>query len=840
MKTEYKISEVVKAVGGKLLSKNKKEASINELLLDSRKLIHPSQTLFFALAGLKLDGHNYIEDLYKKGVRNFVVAREQNSETFPEANFILVKDSLTALQKLAGFHRSQHTLPVIAVTGSNGKTIVKEWLYQLLHEDYNIVRNPKSYNSQTGVPLSLWLIDDENTLGVFEAGISEPGEMQNLEKIIRPHIGVFTNIGEAHSAGFLSTRHKTKEKLNLFVNSEILIYCKDYPDINQSIAEINALSKGSDDTENKIKTFNWSVSAEADVRVTSVMQKDGHSFIHCTYSNKELDFEIPFIDKASVENAIHCACVMLYLKKDFSTIKERMKHLTGIKMRLEMRDAINNCSLINDTYNSDIGSLKIAIDFLKQQNQHPKKTVILSDILQSGRGEIDLYTEVAQLLQESKVNRLIGIGHSLSYQKKLFEKNESLQFELYESTDEFLKHLDSSRFHNEVILLKGARKFRFEVIGKFLEKKAHETVLEINLNALTHNLKVYQSLLKPETKIMAMVKAFSYGSGSFEIANMLQFSRVDYLAVAYADEGVELRKNGITLPIMVMNPEQRSFETLIQYNLEPEIYSLSLLERFSEILALLRSGDGSKYKIHLELETGMNRLGFNKDEIPELLIRIKLNNQLQIASVFSHLAASEDNVYEDFTKEQIKNFETMSNAVCGEFDYKILKHILNSNGITRYTKAQFDMVRLGIGLYGIDSSGKVSDKLMHVSTLKTTISQIKHVKKGDTVGYGRVGKVSKDKTIATVGIGYADGLSRKLSDKNGRMLVSGKLAPIIGNVCMDMTMLDITGIEASEGDEVIVFGNNPTVEEIAEAAETIPYEILTGISTRVKRVYFQE
>ncbi|HRG88944.1 MAG TPA: bifunctional UDP-N-acetylmuramoyl-tripeptide:D-alanyl-D-alanine ligase/alanine racemase, partial [Chitinophagales bacterium] len=731
-------------------------------------------------------------------------------------------------------HRAKFTLPTIAITGSNGKTIVKEWLYQLLHEDYNIVRNPKSYNSQIGVPLSLWLINSENNLGIFEAGISEPNEMQKLEKIIAPSIGVFTNIGEAHSEGFLNIRHKTKEKLTLFVNCDVLIYCKDYPDINQSLGEINVL-RGKN-----APVMSWSMSNEADLQVTSVMQKNNRSFIHSIYKGRELDFEIPFADKASVENAIHCACVMLYLGKEFDVIRERMKHLAGITMRLEMRDAINNCSVINDSYNSDIGSIKIAIDFLKQQNQHPKKTVILSDILQSGRGEIDLYTEVAALLEESKVHRLIGIGTAINRQRKLFEKNEALEFEAYESTDEFLKHIDSSRFSNEVILLKGARKFRFEVISKFLEKKAHETVLEINLNALTHNLKAYQKLLNPDTKIMAMVKAFSYGSGSFEIANTLQFNRVDYLAVAYADEGVELRKNGITLPIMVMNPEQRSFDVMIQYNLEPEIYSLNLLERFTEVLALLHPREANRYKIHIELETGMNRLGFNKEELPVLIERIQANHQLQVASVFSHLAASEDKAYDDFTATQISNFDAMSQQICSAFDYKIIRHILNSNGITRHTQAQFDMVRLGIGLYGLDSSNKIDNKLMVVSTLKTTISQIKKLKKGDTVGYGRVGKVSKDKTIATVGIGYADGLSRKLSNKVGRMLVNGKLVPVIGNVCMDMTMLDITGVEAKEGDEVIVFGNNPTVEEVAEAAETIPYEILTGISSRVKRVYYQE
>lgn len=840
MKAAYRIEEIAKATGGKLLQQPLPDLSIKDLLLDSRKLIHAETTLFFALGGQKLDGHNYIEELYQKGVRSFVITKEGITEKFPKANFILVSDAVTALQKLAGYHRSQLHIPVIAITGSNGKTVVKEWLHQLLHEDYHIVRSPKSYNSQIGVPLSLWQMDDTHELGIFEAGISESDEMIKLEKIIRPTIGIFTNIGEAHNEGFLNIRHKTKEKLKLFVNTDILIYCKDYPDINQSIAEINALSKGSDDTEDKIKTFTWSFSGEADVQVASVLQKNNHSFIHCLYRKREMDFEVPYSDRASVENAIHCICVMLYLKLELGVIQERIRHLTRIAMRLEMKDGINHCSVINDSYNSDIGSLKIALDFLKQQNQHPRKTVILSDILQSGRGEYALYSEVAELMQQNKITHLIGIGPAVCRQKKLFANNEAFTFQCYTSTDEFLAQLDSSIFQHEVILLKGARQFRFEVIGKFLEKKVHETVLEINLNAIAHNLKVYQSLLHPGTKIMAMVKAFSYGSGSFEIANVLQFNRCDYLAVAYADEGVELRKNGITLPIMVMNPEQRSFESIIQYRLEPDIYSFALLEKFAETLALLHSNGQEKYKIHVELETGMNRLGFAEEDLPLLIERLKLNHPLEIASVFSHLAASEDKSYDDFTKDQIQKFETMSAELCTAFDYRILRHILNSTGITRHTYAQFDMVRLGIGLYGIDSSEKVQGKLMNVSTLRTTISQIKSVKKGETVGYGRVGKITKDKTIATVGIGYADGLSRRLSNKKGSMLVNGSLAPIIGNICMDMTMLDITGIEAKEGDEVIVFGAHPRIETVAKAAETIPYEILTGISSRVKRVYFQE
>lgn len=832
----YKIAEIVTATGGNLLTKPKKDSGIDELSVDSRKINHPERTLFFALQGQKLDGHDYIEELYQKGVRYFVVTKEVATARFSEAGFIVVKDAVLALQKLAGFHRAKFNLPIIAITGSNGKTIVKEWLYQLLHEDENIVRSPKSFNSQIGVPLSLWQINDTHTLGIFEAGISQPNEMSQLEKIIQPKIGIFTNITEAHSEGFLGDRHKAREKLNLFLNVDVLIYCKDYPEINLGVAQTIAPRKERDEANGTSSgLFSWSMSAEADLQITSVIQKNGHSLVSALYRLQEVDIEIPFTDRASVENAIHCLCVMLYLNKDIDTIRTRMKALSRIAMRLEMKDAIHQCSLINDSYNSDIASLKIAIDFLNQQNQHPKKTIILSDILQSGRSEFELYEEVARLITQSKINRLIGIGTGLLRNKKIFEKDETLELECYETTEQFIQQLNTDSFYNEAILLKGARKFRFEIISRFLEKKVHETVLEINLNAIAHNLKMFQAQLKPTTKIMAMVKAFSYGSGSFEIANCLQFNRVDYLAVAYADEGVELRKNGITLPIMVMNPELHSFETMIQNQLEPDIYSVQLLEKFLETVSLLRSPSDAPYPIHIELETGMNRLGFEENQLDDLIKQLVQTNSLRIASVFSHLVASEDAAQDDFTQQQIMLFEKLSAKIVATLSYKPLRHILNSHGILRHADAQFDMVRLGIGLYGIGN-----EKLTPVSTLKTTISQIKHVKKGDSVGYGRIGKVSKNKTIATVGIGYADGLSRRLSNGKGMLWVNGQPAPIIGNVCMDMTMLDITDIPAQEGDEVIVFGAQPSIETVAKAADTIPYEILTGISARVKRVYFQE
>jgi alanine racemase len=634
MNKGYTIQEIAQASGGKLHAGAGEDIVIQHLLLDSRRLQQPGASLFFALPGTRQDGHQFIDHLINKGLTNFVITKSEWIDKYPKGNFILVKDTVAALQKLAGYHRKRFTYPLIGITGSNGKTIIKEWLYQLLNEDYSIVRSPKSFNSQVGVPLSLWQMSDDNNLAIIEAGISESGEMEKLEKIVRPTIGILANIGEAHNDGFLNLKHKTKEKLKLFTRVDKLIYSKDHAEVNQALAEINAL-KGVD----AIQTFTWSQHSDADVRVTSILQQNNHSYISALYKGQEFDFEIPFADKASVENAIHCACVLLLLGKDFSVLRTRMRLLTRIAMRLEMKDAINNSSLINDSYNSDFESLRIAIDFLRLQNQHPKKTIILSDILQSGRSEIDLYTEVAKLLKQNNIHRLIGIGPSITREKKVFENSGLSELICFASTEDLLKELDTSIFHDEVILLKGARQFEFEKIAKLLEKKAHQTVLEINLNAVVNNLKVYQSLLRPDTGLMAMVKAFSYGSGSYEIANVLQFNRVNYLAVAYADEGIELRKNGITLPIMVMNPEERSFEAMITHDLEPDIYSLALLEKFIAILKLKRKASAPRYKIHIELETGMNRLGFEQSDIPALIDSIKASKAIDIASVFSHLPA---------------------------------------------------------------------------------------------------------------------------------------------------------------------------------------------------------
>ncbi len=837
MRTEYSIAKIEQMCGGKLYPRFDADASISYLMIDSRRLRHASDALFFAIKGKRQDGHHFIPDLIKNGVRNFMVTDETVIAKYPNTNFILVKDAIAALQKIAIAHRKQFDIPVIGITGSNGKTIVKEWLYQLLSDDYHIVRNPKSFNSQIGVPISVWQMNAEHTLGIFEAGISEPDEMLKLEKIIQPTIGLFTNIGEAHSEGFLNLKHKTKEKLRLFAGVNTLVYCKDYGDINQAISEINSFSAKLED-DHKINLFSWSAHTDANLRVASILQQRNKSFISVNYKETEFDVEIPFADKASIENAIHCISIMLILEEPIEVIQGRLKNLTGVEMRLEMKEAINNCTLINDAYNSDIESIRIALDFLSQQQQHAKRTVILSDVHQSGRNDPDLYQLVAGLLKEQKVDRFIGVGKNIFRQKKYFEDSGLKEVHLYNTTDELFQAISSDWFKNETVLLKGARLFEFERIEKLLERKSHRTVLEINLNALVDNLKAFQSLLKPNTKTMAMVKAFSYGIGSYEIASTLQFNNVDYLAVAYADEGVELRKNGITLPIMVMNPEEAAFDAIINFNLEPEIYSISLLKSF---LAAVKEANMGESKIHLELETGMNRLGFNEEELATAIDIIKESQIVQIASVFSHLVASEDKKEDKFTATQIEKFEQLSERVTKEFNYPIIRHILNTSGILRHTNAQYEMVRLGIGLYGIGSFPNGDHKLIPVSTLKTTVSQIKEVEKGQSVGYGRAGKADKAVTIATVGIGYADGLPRSLSQGKGKMHIKGKSYPIIGNICMDMTMIDITENEGvKEGDEVIVFGAEPLVSLVAEWANTIPYEILTGISGRVKRLYLHE
>jgi alanine racemase len=813
------------------------DASIEHLLLDSRKLLFPDTSLFFALGGPRRNGGSFIQELYVKGVRNFVVDESfaaDDINKYPGATFLQVKDTLTALHLLTAFHRKQFTIPVIGITGSNGKTIVKEWLYQLLQEDFNIVRSPKSYNSQIGVPLSVWQMNGQHTLAIFEAGISQPDEMQQLQKIIEPTIGVFTNIGEAHAEGFLNIRQKINEKLKLFIHSDLLIYGSDDPDVNDAVP----MFANNVRPANTFQLFSWGKNAEAALHIDSIEKIATQTIIIAALKGDDQQEQIikciiPFTDDASIENAITCIAVLIHLQIPPNVIAERMLHLRPVEMRLELKQGNNNCSIINDSYSADINSLVIALNFLQQQQQHIQRTLILSDILQSGKSNNELYSDIAHILEQKNIDRLIGIGPEISKHGPAFKNIKQVTF--FPSTVAFKEQFYSLHFINETILLKGARVFEFEQIVHLLEQQVHQTVLEINLNAVTHNLKQYQQQLNPGVKLMAMVKAFSYGSGSFEIANLLQFHKVDYLAVAYADEGVELRRAGITLPIMVMNAEETTFDILVQHNLEPELYSFNILIAFEKYLH--QSGINN-FPVHIKLDTGMHRLGFEAADIKKLCDQLRGNSIFKIQSVFTHLAASDAAEHDEFTNYQASEFKKAAASLQQVIPYPFLQHMANTSAIHRHKDLQLDIVRLGIGLYGVDAI--LQQQLKNVTTLKTTISQIKKVKAGESVGYSRKGVAERDSVIATVRIGYADGYPRILSNGIGKMYVNGKLVPIIGSVCMDMTMLDITGVDVQEGDEVIVFGENLPVSDIAKWSQTIAYEILTGISQRVKRVYFEE
>jgi Alr-MurF fusion protein len=827
----YTIKQIAGILSGELLSDSSLEsAQLKHLLTDSRNVVNAESSLFFAIKGDRRDGHEFINDMYQNGVRNFVITKKEYAKNHGNANFIIVENSLLALQKVAAHHRNNVSFPVIGITGSNGKTIVKEWLFQLLRSDHHVVRSPKSYNSQIGVPLSVWQITPSDNLGIFEAGISRTGEMNLLEQIIKPTIGIFTNIGEAHAENFTTVEEKVQEKLQLFKNCDDLIYCKDYSPIHDTICK-------SESFFDHVKLFTWSRKSKANLQIGRISKNVNDTTIQGIYNNNFISVRIPFCDDASIENAIHCWAFMLMIGYEHSVIEKRMELLSPVAMRLEMKEGVNNCSIINDSYNSDLGSLTIALDFMNQQNQHEGKTIILSDILQSGKNDASLYSEVASLIKEKGINKLIGVGEHISKQAILFD----LDKKFYKNTDDLLRDIEPGSFHNETILVKGARLFGFERITKILQQKAHETVLEINLNALVHNLNFYRSRLHTDTKVMAMVKALSYGTGSFEIANTLQFHHVDYLAVAYADEGVELRKAGITAPIMVMSPEEQSFDSMVSYQLEPEIYSFRTLQLFSDAAKRqLNDKDTTRLPIHIKLDTGMRRLGFEESDINKLVVRIKNLKHLKVVSVFTHLASSDNPAHDNFTRGQCEKFKVMADSICGHFNRKIFRHALNSAGIIRFPEFQFDMVRLGIGLHGIAATPNEQNQLNFVSTLKTSIAQIKTVRNENSVGYGLRGVVSRDTQIATVSIGYADGLDRRLGNGVGKMVVNGIICNTVGNICMDMCMIDISGVDAKAGDEVVVFGPEYTIVDMAKDLDTIPYEILTSVSFRVKRVYFHE
>lgn len=821
---------------GNRLASATTQPQVSILLTDSRSLSFASQTLFFALVTPKGDGHKYIAALYEKGVRAFVVSQSNDEfrNTCPEGWFLVVPDTLAALQKLAAWKRQQYQIPVVGITGSNGKTIVKEWLYQLLHDVRNIVRSPRSYNSQVGVPLSVWQMEEEHDLALFEAGISQPDEMDRLEKIVRPTIGILTNIGTAHDAGFASQNQKLVEKLLLFRHADIIIYNADIPGINDALemAGIGARSMA------------WTRRhKDAQIEVLNVQRGERDTTVDYLFLGMDGRFTIPMNDDASLENAMNCLALMLYLGHSPEDCAKRLARLTPLAMRLEVVEGKRGCLLINDVYNSDLTSLEMALEFQKRRSSSAmKNTLILSEIQQANLDDRYRSHKLAQYCQLYQLHKLICIGEklvktSMMLHEELAQMGQRIILDFYATTEDFLKSDEIGRLSNELVLLKGAREFQFERISEQLQLRRHETVLEVNLDAIVHNLNQYRAHLKPETKLTCMVKAFGYGTGSYELAKTLQDQNVDYLAVAVADEGADLRRQGIRVPIIVMNPEMSAFRVIIENRLEPEIYSFRLLDAFvAECLAM----GVTRYPIHIKIDSGMHRLGFQPHEIDRLIGELQGKNAVQVRSVFSHFATADDPNQEDFVHEQKRRFDLCADRIRAAFHYPILRHICNSAGIEKYMQYQMEMCRLGIGLYGVEAS-EVRMDLEPVAALKTTILQIKDIPAEETVGYMRNGKLARPSRIAMVPIGYADGYDRRFGNGGAEMLVCGKRVPTVGNICMDVTFLDVTDCpEAQEGDVVEIFGNNIPLTELSDRLQTICYEVLSTVSTRVKRIYFKE
>ena len=825
----YPIESITQCIGARRIGS--REAAIDWLLTDSRSLSFPEETLFFALTTKRNTGARYIPELCARGVANFVLSEDDykklKEKSSPELNFLVVRDPLKALQKLAELHREKFRIPVIGITGSNGKTIVKEWLHQLLSPDRFIVRSPRSYNSQVGVPLSVWQLGEEAELGIFEAGISEMGEMSALQRMIKPTIGILTNIGGAHQENFFSLQEKCMEKLSLFKNCDVIIYDGDNELISNCVLK-SMLG---------VRENAWSrTDIERPLYISKVTKAEDHTTVAYRYLDMDNSFQIPFVDDASIENALNCLAACLYLMTPAEQITERMARLEPVAMRLEVKEGKNACVLINDSYNSDLVSLDIALDFLVRRSEKKglKRTLILSDILETGQSTATLYRRVAQLVQSRGIDKLIGVGAEISSCEARFEGLSERYF--FPNTEALLASDLLKRLHSEAILLKGSRVFNFDLLSEALELKVHETILEVNLGAMIANLNHYRSMLRrPETKVVCMVKAAAYGAGSYEIAKTLQEHHADYLAVAVADEGSELRKAGITASIIIMNPETTSFKTLFDYKLEPEVYNFHLLD------ALIKAAEKegiTNFPIHVKLDTGMHRLGFTVDEIPQLVRRLKNQNAVIPRSVFSHFVGSDDSRFDAFTRRQIELFEQGAQELQSAFAHKILRHICNTAGIERFPGAQFDMVRLGIGLYGVNP---IDNSIIHnVSTLKTTILQIRDVSGEDTVGYSRMGHLERPSRIAAIPIGYADGLNRRLGRGNAYCLVNGSKAPYVGNICMDVCMIDVTDIDCREGDKAIIFGDDLPITVLSDKLETIPYEVLTSVSARVKRVYYQD
>ncbi len=798
------------------------DTPIDWLLTDSRSLVFPEQTLFFAIRTQKNDGHRYISELYRRGVRAFVVSEAPTSPQ-SDANYLIVPSPLRALQRLAERHREAFGIPVVGITGSNGKTIVKEWLYQLLSADFNITRSPRSWNSQIGVPLSVWRLTPQSQLGIFEAGISEPGEMDALEGIIQPTIGVFTHLGSAHDENFADRREKCLEKLRLFRHAEVIIYNADEELVSECLTSSGFSGR----------LIGWTI-------------RDGR----LEFGDESIDISpLMTSDAASRENLCHCICLCRHLGLSPAVISERIERLEPVAMRMEVKEGRQGCTLITDTCNSDLGSLEIALDFMRRRPESSgrTRTLMLSDIKQTGLAVTELYLLVAELMRQYEVDELIGIGREVSSGMTCVAENlRPGRMHLFENSQQFLDSALARSLSDRVILIKGSRQSRFDKIADALVQKVHETILEVNLSAVVSNLNYYRSFMRPETKMVCMVKASAYGAGAVEVAKTLQDQGVDYLAVAVADEGVELRRAGITGNVMIMNPELSSFRTLFEYQLEPEVYSFRLLD------ALIRAAERegiTGFPIHLKLDTGMHRLGFDpQQDLPALTARLRAQEALVPRSVFSHFVGSDSEDFDAFSERQWQLFLAATSQLQAAFPHPILRHICNSAGIVHFPERHCEMVRLGLGLYGVDPLGSDNIKreeekreklsLTPISTLKTTILQIHDVPASETVGYSRRGHLTRDSRIAALPIGYADGLNRHLGCGRGYCLVGGQRAPYVGNICMDVCMIDVTDIDCHEGDTAVIFGPELPPTVLAETIDTIPYEILTGVSPRVKRVYY--
>lgn len=810
-------------------------AIIQYLVTDSRNIVDPAQSIFFAIKGPRRTGASYISDVYQQGVRAFVIDEAVNTNEFKEAVFFTVPNTIKALQAIAAYHRTKFSIPVIGITGSNGKTIVKEWLYQLLQPDFNIVRSPRSYNSQIGVPISVWQMNEQHELGIFEVGISAKGEMQALAEVVQPTMGVFTNIGDAHNEGFANEAEKVAEKTKLFASANTIIVASDYiPYELQTKASI--VSWGS---KPLISLTPSSPKGVPELRLLAQQKSATQTVLMLQYQQEQFQLQVPFSDEASLQNLLTCVLVLLQLNYRISVIQQRVLQLTAVEMRMQLRRAINQSYLLNDSYSNDKISLSLALQFLKEQANQQPIIAIVSDIVDTGEPAEQLYHQVAQMLSSSGVKQLFAVGREIShYFTQHQHETYPFSIQLFVSTQDVLHHLQETMFQQSYILLKGARKFAFEQLAHWLEQQVHQTIMEINLTAMVHNLKAYQSLLQPNTKLMAMVKAFGYGSGAGEVARRLQQQQVDYLTVAYADEGVTLRKAGIHLPIMVMSADEYSFDAMVNYTLEPELFSFQILNAFHQYIT---QQGLQQYPIHIKLNTGMNRLGFDTAEIEQLANWLRGQQTLRVKSVLSHLAASEDEKEDAFTEHQVTLFSDACNQIEKAIGYGFIKHIANTAAIRRNPNWQFNMVRLGIGLYGGDNVHQANLPLQTVATLKTTVAQVRALKAGETVSYNRSGILQRDSIIATVRIGYADGYPRRMGNGVGKMWIKGALAPTVGKICMDMCMIDVTDIpNVQPGDTVEIFGKHISIQEVAKSAETISYEIMTGISLRVKRVYIEE